>query len=322
MTESELIQLATLALPTQKLIVVRLLKRRYAGAVLDVTTSTGRRLVLKTGATTYNPKLEAAMLEALRAGGLPVPVVRDIRSGTLVLEHCSGRTLTVSGDWLAAARALRDLHAATRSSCYGFQRDTVFGVLPLANRWSNDWPRFFCNQRLRPLLKLGRSSGRLPEPEAARLEAICEAIPARMPPPTAAALIHGDVWSKNVLMTAAGPIFLDPACFYTDRHYEIAFAQTYAPRRTAIAALWQSLETRRHRDETRLRTGYYRLSFHLAHLVLFGQPCYLRAVGNWLTALETPRSRLRGRRPAASFIRPCMSRRTAPQSLDHARTVS
>jgi len=287
MTPDELTRLAAWALPGQKPSEVRLLKKRYAGLVLEVTTVAGRRLVLKTGAQTYNPELEATMLAALRSGGLPVPAVVDAHRGALVLEHCPGRPPTTSADWAGVAHALRELHAATCSTRYGFDHDTVFGVLPLTNCWSNDWPSFFCNQRLRPLVDRGWSSGRLPAAEAAQLLSLCETIATRMPPPPAAALIHGDIWSDNVLVTATGPVFVDPACFYADPDYEMAFAQTYAPRKPS-SALRRGAASRRDRNETRLRTRYYRLFFHLAHLVLFGRPCFLSAVRSWLAVLEAP----------------------------------
>lgn len=235
---------------------VRVLKARYAGLVLDVTLPGGRRLVLKSGGPSYDPALEAAMLGALAEAGLRVPPVDDIRDGVLVLARCEGRSIASVADWLAAAAALRRLHAETAGPRFGWSRDTLFGALRQPNGWSRDWRRFFGDRRLLPLVRDCARVGRLPPHDAARIRACWEAVGAALDGVAAGALIHGDVWRDNILVTAEGPLFLDPACFHADPDYERAFALTYAPFARRLAVAWPASGEGR---AARVRGGLYRL---------------------------------------------------------------
>lgn len=272
------------ALPAARPEAVRVLKERYAGLVLDVTLPGGRRLVLKSGGPTYDAALEAAMLGALAEAGLQVPPVADVRSGVLVLARCEGRPIASAGDWLVTGAALRRLHAATRGSRFGWDRDTAFGALRQSNSWNSDWRDFFGERRLLPLVRDGLASGRLPQNDAERIEACWLAAGHALDSAAMASLIHGDIWRDNVLMTAKGPLFLDPACFHADPDYERAFAFTYAPFARRLAVQWPAAG--KGTNAARVRVGLYRLSFHLAHLLLFGRPCFLAAVRGTLAALE------------------------------------
>jgi fructosamine-3-kinase len=232
----------------------------------------------------------------LAAAGLPVPAVEDVRDGVLVLARCEGRPIASADDWLAASAALRRLHAATRGRRFGWERDTLFGALRQPNGWSRDWRNFFGERRLMPLVRDGLAAGRLPAADATRVKACWFAGSDALDAVDTGALIHGDIWRDNVLITSQGPLFLDPACFHADPDYERAFARTYAPFAHRLAAAWASGEGR----AARIRGGFYRLSFHLAHLLLFGRPCFLGAVRRTLDALENleamPVARRRERR--------------------------
>jgi fructosamine-3-kinase len=299
MSSAEARALVARALPATPPERVRVLKVRYAGLVLDVTLRGGRRLVLKSGGASYDAGLEAAMLGALAEAGLRVPQVDDVRDDILVLARCEGRPIASADDWLAAAAALRRLHAATRGPRFGWDHDTLFGALRQGNRWSTDWRHFFGERRLLPLVHDALVSRRLPAADAARIEACWRMHAPALDGVTAAGLIHGDIWRDNVLMTAEGPLFLDPACFHADPGYERAFVLTYAPFAHRLAAAWQTT-VEDGTAATRIRGGLYRLSFHLAHLLLFGRPCFLAAVRRTLTALEgleaIPAARRRERR--------------------------
>lgn len=296
MSTAEARAIVARVLPGARPEAVRVLKARYAGLVLDVTLPGGRRLVLKSGGTRYDACLEATMLGALAAAGLRVPPVDDVRAGVLVLARCDGRPIASVEDWRIATDALRRLHAATRAARFGGDHDTLFGALRQPNGWSSDWRSFFGERRLLSLVRGGLASGRLPAGDAERIEACWAACAPALDGVATSSLIHGDIWRDNVLMTGEGPVFLDPACFHADPDYERAFARTYAPFAHRLAAVWPATQGR----DARVRGGLYRLSFHLAHLLLFGRPCFLAAVRRTLAALEgleaMPAARMHERR--------------------------
>jgi fructosamine-3-kinase len=87
-------------------------------------------------------------------------------------------------------------------------------------------------------------------------------------PQASPSLIHGDLWSGNVLFRAKGPALVDPACAYADREMEFG-----------ITTLFGGLSSRAFRayeevwplpEGWRERNPLYQLYHLLNHAVLFG----------------------------------------------------
>ena len=170
--------------------------------------SDGRDVVVKRGAV--HAELEAEGLLALAGAGAPTPAVLHASDGLLVLEYVS----TSSPDGRALGHAVAELHATT-GSAFGWHRDNVIGPLPQPNPTTGDWPTFYVEHRLAPLLDA------LPTTEARRLEqAMAGPLPRLLdhdPPPS---LVHGDLWSGNIVDATW---LIDPAVHYADRELDLAF---------------------------------------------------------------------------------------------------
>ncbi len=156
------------------------------------------------------------------------------------------------------------------SSTYGLDHDNFIGLNQQVNHWETSWPRFFTESRIRPQVELARQNGHLSPERRKRLEVLIERIPSlldgvkRRP-----SLIHGDLWSGNVVPGPDGLAVVDPAVSYSDREAEIAFTELFGgfSRRfyTAYEATWP-LEPG-YRD----RRDLYNLYHLLNHLNLFGE---------------------------------------------------
>jgi len=59
------------------------------------------------------------------------------------------------------------------------------------------------------------------------LERLVERLPALLSHETRPALIHGDLWSGNVLATTRGPALVDPACAACDREMEFGITTLF-----------------------------------------------------------------------------------------------
>lgn len=169
----------------------------------------GRQVVVKR--CPYPADLEAEGLQALAAAGAPVPEVLGAGQRTLVIAHVGG-----TPDWAGLGRAIATLHRTTGLR-YGWARDNQDGRLMQDNGWSDDWPTFFVERRLRAHL----AAPELPAALRRRLDRACDGpLPALLPADPPPSLIHGDLWVGNII---DGRWLVDPAVHYADRELELAY---------------------------------------------------------------------------------------------------
>lgn len=239
------------------------------GDVYKVSLSDGRAVVAKVGAPGSGLALEGRMLQDLK-GHLPVPDVYEADDYLLLMEMMdSGGGLDAdaqkhAGDLVAA------LHDVTTNQGYGYAVDTVIGGLHQPNPWTPSWRDFFRDQRLLFMGSEAHSVGRLPSRVYDRLQAFCGRLERWIAEPARPALVHGDMWSGNVL-AAHGRItgFIDPAIYYADPEIELAFTTLFG---TFGDAFFQ-----RYQDHHPIQPGFfeerrdlYNLYPLLVHVRLFG----------------------------------------------------
>lgn len=194
---------------------VRHATRLSGGMVATVWSAEADRRPVVIKATPYDARLEAEGLEALGRAGAPVPEVLGVDEQVLVLEHVEG-----DGDWGRLGAALAEVHRQPASS-FGWHQDNVIGPLPQDNEPHDDWPEFYVERRIRPHLELPD----LPAPLRLRLRAACEDdLPALLDHGPTPSLVHGDLWSGNVV---GGAFLIDPAVHHADREFELAFAALF-----------------------------------------------------------------------------------------------
>lgn len=195
-------------------------------AVWRVTLADDRDVVVKTGPT--DATFEAEGLDALRVAGAPVPEVLAVDAEVLVIEYLSGR-----GDPGTFGRALAHLHTTTAPS-FGWDRDNAIGPLPQHNQRSTDWPWFVATQRLAPHLDVLPTdlSGRIRTAiDHGRLAEVLDHDPA-------ASLVHGDLWSGNVL---GWRWMIDPAVHHGDREVDLAMLELFGSLPPAFLAGYSEL---------------------------------------------------------------------------------
>ncbi|MEJ2667584.1 MAG: fructosamine kinase family protein [Deinococcales bacterium] len=246
----------------------------------------GREVVVKTSAGTPLD-VEAFMLRYLgERTTLPVPDVLYADGDLLVEGFVEGSTRTTQGSERHAGALLAHLHGIA-GDAFGFERDTLIGPFPLPNAWSTSWPAFYAEKRLLAFARLAAELGRLPVSLHDRVERLAASLPARFAADgahTAPALIHGDVWSGNVLTSGERiAAFLDPAIYFADSEVELAFIdlfQTFGP------AFHRAYRAVRPVDGgyERWRRDLYQVQPLLVHVALFGGP--------YLAGLEARLARL------------------------------
>ncbi len=129
--------------------------------------------------------------------------------------------------WTGLGRGLAELHHAT-SDQYGFERNNYIGRLPQQNAWSGDWGLFFLERRLKPQINLARKGGKWPEEWDRKMESIIHRLDDLLPSDFPASLLHGDLWSGNVMATHQGTAaVIDPASYFGDRETDLAMTQLF-----------------------------------------------------------------------------------------------
>jgi fructosamine-3-kinase len=182
-----------------------------------------------------------------------------------------------------AAELLAGLHDVT-AAAYGFAEDTLIGSLRLPNGWHPDWGQFFADKRLLHFANLAHERGRLPEKTLARIRQLAKQVPSWLEP-NPPGLVHGDVWSGNVL-AENGLIsgILDPALYYADPEVELAYIDLFS---TFGNAFWQHYQAHRPISDAfwQYRRALYSLYPLLVHVYYFGSG-YLSGVEQRLEVLE------------------------------------
>ncbi|MFG0327188.1 MAG: fructosamine kinase family protein [Phycisphaerales bacterium JB037] len=268
---------------------VRGLSRLSGGCVADVRMAElagGGRVVVKAGAAGSKLDLEGWMLGVLRErSSLPVPGVLHASDELLVIEHIEHDGIGGATGEAHAAELLAEVHSI-EPACgrYGLERDTLIGPLDQPNGWMDDWAAFFADRRLRAMGAEAERAGRIDAALARRVEAAADRAAEIIGEPGRAGLIHGDVWSGNVLFDrgrVAG--LIDPSVYYADPEIELAFIALfstfgerffarYAERRNIRAGFFER------------RCGFYNLYPLLVHARLFGGS-YPGAVARTLSGL-------------------------------------
>jgi fructosamine-3-kinase len=224
--------------------------------VLLVHRGDGRKSVAKGGPSVGT---EAAMLRALAKAGAPAPAVESEHHGVLFLQYVPNDRIFNAGAWRALGEALRRLHGRTGES-YGWPVDYQLGTVELANAQQTDWPAFWAEQRLTATAAV------LDRPWRLRIDRLAESLRDLLPQRPPAALLHGDLWTGNILV-ADGRLaaLIDPACYHGDPEVDLAMLSLFdAP----PEEFWESYGVLD--AGWRERRPAYQLFPALVHLRLFG----------------------------------------------------
>ncbi|MGY4690207.1 fructosamine kinase family protein [Salibacterium sp. K-3] len=211
---------------------------------------------------------EARGLQFLQeAGALPVPEVHTWDKHFIVMDAVQGNPS--SGTEEALGRGIASLHAV-EGSVFGLEEDNFIGELPQTNGWEESWLPFLRDKRLLPQIELARSLGRLPAGRSKKAYRLLDHLNEWIPDHTRPVKLHGDLWSGNWLPGEHGcPYFIDPAVWYGDAEFELAFAQLFGGFSDTV---YRAYEERHPLDPLfEERKPIYQLYYLLVHLNIFGE---------------------------------------------------
>lgn len=264
--------------------------RRMDGGNIATTmslhTSTGDRAVLKITPHRVDRSYvdEAHQLGVLRNLGLPVPQIYHCEVGSLdrpfsylLMEHREGMDLAHARQACTAeqfdalqvelAALVRQMHAETHMQ---YHRVTAGELKPFES-----WALLY-HDVFQPIWHEAEKTGHLPPKMRKVVSRVHDRLPQFLAHDDCPRLLHGDLWSSNILAKFSEPdgawhisAILDPYCRFGHAECEIAYLELF---HTVNGAFLRAYQGDKHfsNDYHRVRKPVYHLYEMLNHLQLFG----------------------------------------------------
>lgn len=165
--------------------------------------------------------------------------------------------------WELFAKNLTKLHQNTQAR-YGLDYDNYIGRLPQPNAKCQTASEFYVSQRLEPQFKMAIDKGFYFGDLKKCVKNISDEIPNEPP-----ALVHGDLWSGNYLVSEHGePVLIDPAVAFAPREMDLAMMRLFGGFSEEIFVGYHSFFPLQEGWQGRIQL--WQLYYLLVHLNLFG----------------------------------------------------
>lgn len=158
---------------------------------------------------------------------IPKPLYTDTAGKySFLLMEFEHAAIPDKGYWQLFANQLAALHHHT-SGQYGLEYDNYIGSLPQSNTLSSNYHDFLINHRMQPLIKSAVDAQLLSRDDVIQFDKLYNKL-THILPIEKPDLIHGDLWSGNLIVNHQGkPCLIDPAVYYGQRESDIAMTKLF-----------------------------------------------------------------------------------------------
>ena len=180
--------------------------------------------------------------------------------------------------WENLARSLATMHKAeserflpkdklAKGCKFGFLQDNYIGRTKQINTPTKTWIEFFRDNRLLPQFKLAQKY--FENDEIKNFEKLIDKISDFLIEPEKPSLLHGDLWSGNILCGKnETPYLIDPACYVGHPEADIAMTELFGGFNPVYYSVYK--EEGLLQDDYVSRRDLYNLYHVLNHVNLFG----------------------------------------------------
>lgn len=184
--------------------------------------------------------------------------------------------------WEDLGLGLAHLHLNHHSQ-FGLEYDNFIASILQKNHLLPDWLDFFIEYRLEPLLGKAYFDRLIPLDFLKKFQALYPKLESLFPKEKPS-LLHGDLWSGNILCGPDGkPCLIDPAIYFGHREMDLAFSRLFGGFDAKFYEAYESVLPLEPGFEARI--GVYNLYPLLVHLNLFGT-AYLPGIEKTLNRFQ------------------------------------
>ena len=226
----------------------------------------------------YNNSPSAEAIISSEIKGLQLLAHHAVNVPQVYAYHHQQEYAYVLMEWVAPglrdnhtlAQALVKIHKITAEN-FGLDHDNYIGTLPQRNTNYHNFSEYYISTSIEPQVRLSYDLGlRLQVNLDLFQQVLSDLIPIEQP-----ALLHGDLWSGNLIDSEKGPIFIDPSVSYGHREMDLAMMRLFGGFDNEVFGMYNELFPL-HKNWTS-RADLFQLYYLLVHLNIFGRQ-YLGSV--------------------------------------------
>ena len=169
---------------------------------------------------------------------------------------------------------------------YGYYYNTTIASFLQKNEQTQyNWGLFLGQMRIMPMAKICYERGKLSKRTVDQLEILCRDIYKRIDiSKIVPSLLHGDLWSGNILFNNDGATLIDPAIYFGDREMELAFILMFNTFGDTFFNAYSEVHPLSD-DFYETKVPLYQIYPLLVHVALYGS-AYVRQLENILKSLK------------------------------------
>ena len=152
-----------------------------------------------------------------------VPKIKFNSDDLLIMDYISNNGIRGENYQLTLANEILKIHKHSNKK-YGFKFAAQIGALKQANEFTDNWMVFFRDKRLISIFELINNNNSMPNHINIKIEKLIKNIHNYIPNTPTPRLLHGDLWSGNILYNngiLAG--LIDPGIYFGHNELEIAY---------------------------------------------------------------------------------------------------
>lgn len=200
--------------------------------VIKIHTTSGDFFLKWNSATRY-PKMFEQEVKGLKllkeADNIKVPDVLtygEIGAYSFLLLEFIVSALQIKNFWEDFGTSLAMLHRHT-SGYFGLDHDNYIGSLVQKNTMHNNWISFFVEERIEKQLKMVYNDGKISKKLLEKFAKLYKVLP-EIFPDEPSALLHGDLWNGNYIISSQGKAcIIDPAVYYGHREIDLGMSRLF-----------------------------------------------------------------------------------------------
>jgi fructosamine-3-kinase len=191
-------------------------------SAFKVKMTDGKTLFAKYQETANNNLINQSIELTLLGESLTTPKVLDSCQHCLLLEWVE--TGNCENHQHKIGLAMANLHKQS-NDVFGFEFDNTIGEMPQHNGTGENitsWRDFYWKHRLLFQIESSKQKQLINDPDYKRLLSIETVLDKLLSDSITPSLLHGDLWSGNVIITIQGPVLIDSAAYYGHREADFA----------------------------------------------------------------------------------------------------